>query len=128
MEPQLLHNEQPNVVSVRETVSLTCRADGVPLPEISWFKDGCPLSRAIEELSRFHVTQRVVPGFRAHVLEALESVLVIDDSTTADSGAYSCRATNELNTTYLAMPHQVTVNSKAIGSSNFPHSAEPFAK
>ena len=99
---------------VTETVSLVCRADGVPLPEISWLKDGCPLSRAVGELSQFHVTQRLVPGSRSHVPEAMESVLTIEDSVESDSGAYSCRATNELNTAYLSNPYQVKINSKMI--------------
>ena len=112
VEPQVLNEQTDHEGFVTETVSLVCRADGVPLPEILWLKDGCPLSRTIEELPRFEITQRVGPGFRPHVLESVESVLMIENSVESDSGAYSCRATNTLNTTYLPTPHQVTVNSK----------------
>lgn len=115
VEPQVLADEQTSPEGfVTGRVSLVCRADGVPLPEISWLKDGCPLSRAVRELSRFHVTQRLIPGFRSHIPEAVESVLMIDDSVESDSGAYSCRATNELNAAYLPNPHQVKINSKMI--------------
>ena len=112
VEPQVLNEQTDHEGFVTETVSLVCRADGVPLPEILWLKDGCPLSQTIEELPRFQITQRVGPGFRPHVLESVESVLTIENSVESDSGAYSCRATNALNTTYLPTPHQVTVNSK----------------
>ncbi|CAI8042994.1 Hemicentin-1, partial [Geodia barretti] len=75
VEPQVLNEQTDHEGFVTETVSLVCRADGVPLPEILWLKDGCPLSRTIEELPRFQITQRVGPGFRPHVLESVESVL-----------------------------------------------------
>lgn len=95
---------------VRETFSLVCTADGVPLPDITWLKYGCPITRHIEQSSRFQITERVVPGFREHVPEAKESVLTIEDSTEHDAGTYSCRATNTLNTAYLPVAHQITVD------------------
>ena len=92
---------------VHETISLVCTADGVPLPDIAWLKDDCPLAQL--QTTRFQITERVVPGFRAHIPEAKESVLTVEESTEEDTGAYSCRATNELNTAYLPVAHQVTV-------------------
>ena len=98
---------------VGETVSLTCTADGVPLPDITWLKDDCPLTRHIELSNWYQITERVIMGIRPHVPEARESVLVLANSRERDTGAYSCRATNELNTAYLPVAHHVTVNGTA---------------
>ena len=106
-EPAVLNATTNHMGFVHETISLGCTADGVPLPDITWLKDGCPLAQL--QATRFQITERVVPGFRAHVLEARESVLTIEESMEQDAGAYSCRATNELNTAYLPVAHQVTV-------------------
>lgn len=92
------------------TFSLSCVADGVPLPDITWLKDDCPLTWHIEFSSRIQTTERVISGFRAHVPEAKESVLTVEESMEHDSGSYSCQATNALNTVYLPSAHQVTVN------------------
>ena len=93
---------------IHGTISLVCTADGVPLPDITWLKDGCPLPQL--QSTRFQITKTVVPGFRAHVPEARQSVLTVEESMEQDTGAYSCRATNELNTAYLPVAHQVTVH------------------
>ena len=93
-----------------ETFSLSCTADGVPLPDITWLKDDCPLTRHIKLSSRIQITEHVIPGFRVNVSEAKESILTVEDSMERDSGFYSCRATNTLSTTSLPGAHQVTVN------------------
>ena len=102
---------------VNEMISLTCTADGVPLPDIVWLKDGCPLSAHIAQSNRFLVTEAVVPGFRVHVPGAIQSNLTILDSTEKDGGDYMCRATNEIDTAYLPAPHQVVVDGTLIKGS-----------
>ena len=99
---------------VGETFSLSCTADGVPLPDITWLKDDCPLTRHIELSSRFQTIEHVIPGFRGHVPEAKESILTVKESMEHDSGFYSCRATNTLSTISLPGVHQVTVNGTGI--------------
>ena len=112
-EPVIVNAAMDYSGIVRETISLKCTADGVPLPDITWLKDGCPLSQHIQQSSRFQVSERTIPGFRVHVPEAKESVLTIEESTEQDAGTYSCRATNEVNTTYLPVAHQVTVDGES---------------
>ena len=90
--------------------SLSCIADGVPLPDITWLKDDCPLTRHIKLSSRIQTTEHVIQGFRVHVPEAKESILTVEDSIEHDSGLYSCRATNTLGTASLPGAHQVAVN------------------
>ena len=97
---------------VKGRISLTCTADGVPLPDIVWLKDDCPLSAHIAQSNRFLVTEAVVPGFRVHVPEARQSNLTIVDSTEKDGGEYSCWATNEIDYAYLPAPYHVTVDGK----------------
>lgn len=98
------------------TFSLSCTADGVPLPDITWLKDDCPLTRHIELSGRIQTTEHVIQGFRAHVPEAKESILTVEENMEHDSGDYSCRATNTLGTTGLRGGHQVTV----IGTHSIP--------
>lgn len=112
-EPVVLDGKTDYRGFVGETFSLSCIADGVPLPDITWLKNDCPLTWHIELSSHIQTTERVIPGFRVHVPEAKESVLTVEESTEHDSGSYSCRATNTLNNAYLPRAHKVTVNGKA---------------
>ena len=95
---------------VTEQIVLSCTADGVPLPDIVWLKNGCPLSTHIAQSTRFMVTEKVVAGFRFHVPEARESTLTLTNSKESDGGEYTCRARNEIDAAYLSTPHSVTVN------------------
>lgn len=111
VEPKVFDDPIHHDGFVTETISLMCRADGIPLPTtIVWLKDDCSLTQYIEHLARFQVTVSHSQGFRSHVPEAIESVLTISESMERDSGSYSCRATNEINTAYLPVEHKVIVN------------------
>ena len=96
---------------VKGRISLSCVADGIPLPDIVWLRDGCPLSSGIRS-SRLKITETVVGGFRRHVPEAMQSDLTIHDSAVKDGGIYTCRATNSLSRAYMSTPHQVTVDGE----------------
>ena len=95
---------------ITEQIVLSCTADGVPLPDIVWLKNGCPLSTHIAQSTRFTVTETVVDGFRVHVPEAKQSILTITNSKESDGGEYTCRARNKIDTAYLSTPHTVAVN------------------
>ena len=117
---------------IQETISLTCIADGVPLPDIVWLKDGCPLSVHISQSSQLNITESIVPGFRAHVPEAKQSILTIKDISGKNEGAYSCRATNVIDSAYLPVSHQVIVDSKPVNNNYYCfmiyfHKTMPFS-
>ncbi|XP_061153333.1 hemicentin-1 isoform X4 [Syngnathus typhle] len=64
-------------VKERHNVTLTCEASGSPIPEITWLKDGKPLA----------------PDRRHHVMSH-GRYLVISGVQVADTGRYSCLASN----------------------------------
>nr|XP_061831771.1 hemicentin-1-like isoform X1 [Nerophis lumbriciformis] len=64
-------------VKEKHNITLTCEASGNPLPEIKWLKDG----------------QRLLPDRRHHVLSH-GRYLQISGAQVADTGRYSCLASN----------------------------------
>lgn len=57
--PSIMGNHRtPENISVVEknSVSLTCEASGIPLPSITWLKDGCPVN--------FSSSLRILSGIR----------------------------------------------------------------
>ena len=91
-----------------QTVSLVCTTDGVPTPTVNWFKDGCLLEVALNR--RYQIAEEMVPGFQAHILQALRSTLVLPELDEKDSGNYSCVASNEIDTAILNQTYELTVS------------------
>ena len=89
-------------------MSLVCTADGVPTPTLNWFKDGCLLEVALNK--RYRIAEAVVPGFQAHIPQALRSTLTLAELDEKDSGNYSCVASNEIDTAILAQPYMLTIS------------------
>ncbi|KAM3620522.1 uncharacterized protein V6R79_024924 [Siganus canaliculatus] len=95
-------HEPPSVPHSGETINktvlsgfsteLTCRATGSPLPAISWYKDGRPLSSAAG----------LTMMRRGQVLE-------IDRAQLSDAGVYRCVATNLAGTAEVTYKLQVYV-------------------
>ena len=52
----------------------------------------------------------MVPGFQAHILQALRSTLVLPELDEKDSGNYSCVASNEIDTAILNQTYELTVS------------------
>ncbi|XP_076093735.1 hemicentin-1-like isoform X1 [Mytilus galloprovincialis] len=75
--PRVIVPDSERVVTVAETVILSCSVGGDPLPDIYWTKNG----RSIQLGNRI---QQLANGS-----------LVIFDSTSSDAGDYKCVATNE---------------------------------
>ncbi|XP_015196874.2 vascular endothelial growth factor receptor 1 isoform X2 [Lepisosteus oculatus] len=76
--PQLLGNLSNQVVNVSSTITLTCLAQGVPKPQLVWYKDNQELHQGSGIL-----------------LSTGGSTLHIERITQEDEGWYTCAATNE---------------------------------
>ena len=69
-----------------EPVTLGCKAEGDPMPTISWFKDGKPVITAAMERSSHRV---LFPSGSLFFLKAVHS------RKEYDGGVYWCQAQNE---------------------------------
>lgn len=67
--------------------SLTCTAQGFPLPQIIWLKDGAPISA---NGNNINTTSIDIPP------SAVTSILDLCDVQLLDSGEYQCRASNSI--------------------------------
>jgi len=94
------------------SVSLECRADGVPLPDITWLKDG-ELILASSDEDKYQITRRVVPeGIRPQFSESVISVLNITAVSPSDSGNYTCKAFNSFGSRRQLLPYILSVSSQ----------------
>ncbi|XP_055598620.1 roundabout homolog 1-like [Uranotaenia lowii] len=82
--PKITEHPLDVIVPRHEPTTLNCKADGVPMPTISWFKDGEPI--------------RVEPGSHKMFLPAggLFFLKVLHSRRESDAGVYYCEAKNEL--------------------------------
>ena len=71
---------------ISETVSFVCSASGIPLPDISWYKDGSLLD---------NVTNNITETFNG--TSSITSVLMLDNLVLSSAGEYSCNASNDFN-------------------------------
>uniref|UniRef100_A0A8C6YM76 Hemicentin 1 n=1 Tax=Nothoprocta perdicaria TaxID=30464 RepID=A0A8C6YM76_NOTPE len=88
-------------VVVNNPMQLECRASGNPLPVITWYKDGRPLTSAAS----------------ATLLQRGQ-VLQIEDAQISDTGIYKCVAVNTAGTAELFYSLQVHVPPSISGSSD----------
>uniref|UniRef100_H0WC62 Hemicentin-1 n=1 Tax=Cavia porcellus TaxID=10141 RepID=H0WC62_CAVPO len=75
--PNIMGEEQNISVLISQPVELLCQSDAVPLPTLTWLKDGRPLLKK--------------PGLS---ISENGSVLKIEDTQVQDTGRYTCEATN----------------------------------
>ncbi|XP_041427690.1 neural cell adhesion molecule 1-like [Xenopus laevis] len=67
--------EKQKTFSSGTSVQLPCQAKGIPLPKISWIRNG-----------------ETVPSSQGHISVSTDGTLNINNIQLADSGVYSCRA------------------------------------
>lgn len=95
-------------VNSTEAVSFTCSASGIPLPDISWFKDDSPLD------SSANITQST------NGTSSVTSVLVLGDLVLTDAGVYRCNASHPISGNDIR-DFNLTIQSK-----NFPLPLRPY--
>uniref|UniRef100_A0A3Q2CT39 Hemicentin-1 n=1 Tax=Cyprinodon variegatus TaxID=28743 RepID=A0A3Q2CT39_CYPVA len=77
--PSIRRGEQEVVVMEKSQAQLSCVAEGIPQPKLSWEKDGSPLNESRGEYT-------ILPS----------GELVIDSAQPEDAGSYTCVATNSV--------------------------------
>lgn len=89
-------------------ISVNCTAYGIPLPRITWRRNGQFL--VTEHIKRYQLRSN---GFSSHDLLGVESVLTITDLREQDNGSYSCSA-QSANTlpSILVTPFQLSVSKR----------------
>ncbi|KAM9212162.1 hemicentin-1 [Dugong dugon] len=75
--PNIMGEEQNVSVLISQAVELLCQSDAIPVPSLTWLKDGRPLLKK--------------PGLS---ISENGSVLKIEDAQVQDTGRYTCEATN----------------------------------
>ncbi len=76
------------VADISDQVTFNCSASGVPLPTISWYRDGSPLDPA-----NFNISETTIG------MDSVSSVLILGSLVLSDAGTYSCNASNEVSGT-----------------------------
>ena len=87
-----------------ESVSFSCIISAQPSPDITWLKDGKPLSEQ-KDPAEYDIDVTTVPGSEV----AVNSTLVLFALTSEDSGRYSCRGENTLAEVELAGEYRLSV-------------------
>ena len=88
-------------------ISFQCRADGIPLPNFTWSKDGTVIFPG----GKITVTTMTVMGaLRPSLSQSVVSTLRIRNVTESDMGEYNCRATNGDGSVVLPTPFSLSVN------------------
>ena len=70
------------IADVSETVSFTCSASGIPLPDISWYRNGYLLNTSSDNITE------------TANMTSVTSVLVLSDLILSDAGQYICNASH----------------------------------
>ena len=97
------------IVNETESITFDCSATGVPEPVISWFRDG-------EELSGDRVminnatSEDYMRTSDRETVRRVNRTLVLANAIDADSGMYTCNATNDAGR--AGRPFEHVVQSK----------------
>ena len=86
----VIHPAEVTLVDANSTLLLICVSYGVPVPSMTWFKDGVLLTNN----SDVTITESVVVENQSGT-RFVRSTVKICGTGDADSGLYECRAENE---------------------------------
>lgn len=81
----ILDSPEDTIADIGDSQTFTCIATGVPLPTITWSKDGSPLDPGVNITVTTNGTQSIT------------SMLVFNSFLLSDAGQYSCNASNEVS-------------------------------
>lgn len=87
------------------SVTLDCRADGNPLPDIVWLRNGGVVVSSLTG-NKFEVVSSTLPSNDG---ETAVSMLTVNDLSSQDSGNYTCRASNGVDSVFLPLSYSLTV-------------------
>ncbi|XP_053673919.1 roundabout homolog 2-like, partial [Anopheles nili] len=92
--PKITEHPLDVIVPRHDPTTLNCKAEGIPTPTVTWFKDGEPI--------------KVDPGSHKVLLPAggLFFLKVVHSRRESDAGIYWCEASNELG---VARSHNATL-------------------
>ena len=92
-EPLIVRIPHSSIVATKnetQTVSFSCRADGIPQPTITWFHNNQLLLPSF--LPKVSATVNHIPGWRPGVPQGVEGVLTVADLRLSDAGVYRCKS------------------------------------
>nr|XP_053650237.1 hemicentin-1-like [Cherax quadricarinatus] len=92
------HRLESPVVVEGDGVTINCPVDAVPLPTITWFKDGLSIFSTKDRADMTHI-----------IIEDNGQTLHILEATVDDKGIYQCVAKNDAGETELFFPLEVLV-------------------
>ena len=78
------------------TLNLTCSADGLPLPTISWIRTLSNGSDTLFSMANTIESRRNITISTTNSNSTVQSTIVIEHTLVIDTANYSCMATNRL--------------------------------
>ena len=98
------------------SVTFNCSADGIPIPQVSWQKDGLYLN--VNQQPRYSVITSTSTGFRSAQLpgvQQLDTTLTITNLKQHDQGLFSCIAQSaNTDPAVLQTAYQLVVNKRML--------------
>lgn len=82
-----------DMIVIGEAVEMACSVSGVPVPLVSWERDGVDLTSALDII----INQTMISN------NSLLSVLRISESDIQDDGEYTCRGFNHVGNSSLTI-------------------------
>ena len=106
----LMHSGEQVEVEQGKNITLSCTADGHPLPTITWWRNGVQLT----DSSKYSITAESSTGFRSSIypgiMQVRSELTIINTDRSSDEANYTCRAQSDgTNTTELTTPYELIV-------------------
>lgn len=94
-KPRIIEGPEDTMVRFGETMTLTCRVTGDPMPKIKWMKDKWRYLEADDDDNEKYEIRE--DGEKYVIRE--DGSLVVTDMTEQDSGVYECVASSDMGST-----------------------------